>query len=413
MAKVKFILDCRAVKEGAVAPLKVQIGHQRQSALMSLNIFITAKQWDAQRELVKDHPNKDKFNQVIARRRVEITDIIAGLLNRPNGIAGMTATEIKYAVQAVLEPKTVKPKAKAEDPNSFVNSYNRFTDKRKGRTREIYQATMRRLIAWKGDEALRKVTFDEINKRWLEDFDEFLMQTSKSVNARGIHFRNIRAAFNDAIDNEITANYPFRRFKIRTEPTRKRNLSLEALHAVFSAQVPKWVEKYRDFFIIEFMLIGINVKDLCLLDTYSDGRVEFRRSKTHKPYSIKVEPELAKLIEKYRGTKHLFNFMDSYADYRSFYANLVKGLREVKKAVNDADNGITLDCLTSYWSRHSWASIAAYLDIPKETIAAALGHSGRTVTDIYINFDKRKVDAANRKVLDFVLHGIKPKGWQD
>ena len=61
--------------------------------------------------------------------------------------------------------------------------------------------------------------------------------------------------------------------------------------------------------------------------------------------------------------------------------------------------------LTTYWARHTWPTIAASLDIPKETIAAALGHGGNTVTDIYIDFDRRKVDEANRKVMDWVLYG--------
>ena len=52
-------------------------------------------------------------------------------------------------------------------------------------------------------------------------------------------------------------------------------------------------------------------------------------------------------------------------------------------------------------------SAAASLDIPKETIAAALGHGGNTVTDIYIDFDRRKVDEANRRVLDWVLYGTR------
>ena len=63
--------------------------------------------------------------------------------------------------------------------------------------------------------------------------------------------------------------------------------------------------------------------------------------------------------------------------------------------------------LTTYWARHTWATIAASLDIPKETIAAALGHGGNTVTDIYIDFDQRKVDEANRKVIDWALYGKK------
>jgi integrase len=63
--------------------------------------------------------------------------------------------------------------------------------------------------------------------------------------------------------------------------------------------------------------------------------------------------------------------------------------------------------LTIYWMRHTWATLAAELDIPKETIAAALGHGGNDVTDIYIRFDQRKVDKANRQVIDYVNDAIK------
>lgn len=61
--------------------------------------------------------------------------------------------------------------------------------------------------------------------------------------------------------------------------------------------------------------------------------------------------------------------------------------------------------ISSYWSRHTWATIAAELDIPKETIAAALGHSiGNPTTSIYIKFNQKKVDEANRRVIDYELY---------
>lgn len=51
-----------------------------------------------------------------------------------------------------------------------------------------------------------------------------------------------------------------------------------------------------------------------------------------------------------------------------------------------------------------WATIAASLDIPEDTIALALGHSSaHTTTAIYIERKLSKVDAANRKVLDLFL----------
>ena len=43
------------------------------------------------------------------------------------------------------------------------------------------------------------------------------------------------------------------------------------------------------------------------------------------------------------------------------------------------------------------------LDIPKETVSAALGHSiGSRITSIYIDFDRKKVDKANRKLIDLI-----------
>ena len=61
-----------------------------------------------------------------------------------------------------------------------------------------------------------------------------------------------------------------------------------------------------------------------------------------------------------------------------------------------------------YIARHSWATIAAELDIPKETIAAALGHElGNPTTSIYIDFNMKKVDEPNRRVIDWVLYGKK------
>lgn len=57
--------------------------------------------------------------------------------------------------------------------------------------------------------------------------------------------------------------------------------------------------------------------------------------------------------------------------------------------------------ITSYWARHAWATIADELDIPDKVISEALGHEhGNKVTNIYIRKSVKKVDIANRKVLD-------------
>ena len=46
------------------------------------------------------------------------------------------------------------------------------------------------------------------------------------------------------------------------------------------------------------------------------------------------------------------------------------------------------------------------LDVPDDVISQALGHAARnSTTTIYIERSQRKVDEANRRVIDFVLKG--------
>ena len=84
---------------------------------------------------------------------------------------------------------------------------------------------------------------------------------------------------------------------------------------------------------------------------------------------------------------------------------LNKQLKEIGVIEGDENSKAMFPNLTTYWARHTWATLAAELEIPKETIAAALGHGGNTVTDIYIDFDRKKVDEANRRVIDWALYG--------
>lgn len=77
-------------------------------------------------------------------------------------------------------------------------------------------------------------------------------------------------------------------------------------------------ERYRSLFMLIFYLIGINFVDLCGLDGIVDGRVEYRRHKTGRLYSIKVEPEAKKIIESLRGKNHLIFVNDSVKNYKNF-----------------------------------------------------------------------------------------------
>lgn len=400
MATTKFYLDTRKSKgdKKKPVPLKIAVNHRSGTGFIVLNIQLLPSQWDKDECKIIGHPKKDLLNRVAQTRMGQVNSILLELSALNHGEV-MTATELCRAIKSKLNPEeNTTEKKPQEDPNTFLKWYDRFMTRKDGRTKGIYEATRRRLVAWLGKDKLAAVKFEDIKVAWLEEFEDFLSKTA-GINANAIHFRNIRTVVNYAIDNEVTTYYAFRRFKIRTETTRKRNYDIDTLRRIFKHQcAEEWQQKYLDFFKLSFMLVGINVVDLCGLGKITQGRVEYIRAKTHRPYSIKVEREAMEIIDRYAGTERLLNFCDTYANYRHFYNNLCIGLNEIKEQ-------LCLEELTTYWVRHSWATIARRLKISKDTIALALGHGGHTVTDIYIEEDLQEVDEANRKVLDYVLYG--------
>lgn len=401
MATISYYLDKRASGWDKPAPLKISIRARGKATFIPTGISLLPEQWDDIAHKIVNHPKAPQLNNLLNRRYLDIECEVLRL-QESGAFRSMRIAQVREAIMNVIHPQE-----KIDTSRLFISRFKRFAElKTNPRTKEIYEATISRIEAF--DRKCEQLAFEDIDRAWLNNFDAFLAKTSPSVNARSIHLRNIRAVFNDAIDDEITHVYPFRQFKIKRVATAKRSLSVEALRTFFNYPVKEHQRKYLDMFKLSFFLIGINIVDLCRLKRIDGGRIEYERAKTHRLYSIKVEPEALEIIERYKGKGWLLDPLDRYDNYKQYARRLNGALQAVgeveigkqnKKSIKPLYNKIT-----TYWVRHTWATIAASLDIPKETIAAALGHGGNTVTDIYIDFDQRKVDEANRRVIDWVLY---------
>ena len=380
MSALKPCLDTRRFLQDGTAPVKIKLSHNGKTAYIGTGIYVQPEQWNGF-EVVK-HPKRAYLNERIDGIWSDLNSRLAKLSHK-HRLASMPLDSVKRLLLSDEASDTLF----ADRFISYMNT------RRASRTRAIYKATLDRMKEY--DNLLMSRSFEEIDRHWIKNFDVFLSRNSPSANARNIHLRNIRAVFNDAIDDELISCYPFRRIKIKPEPTMKRSLSVEELRELFSQTPPPPYGRYLDYFKLMFLLVGINTVDLCALDKVRNGRIEYKRAKTGRLYSVKVEPEAMELICRHRGRKKLLDIMDSCSNYLNFASRYNMGLHKIMPG------------LSSYWARHSWATIAAELDIPKETIAAGLGHGGNTVTDIYIRFDRKKVDEANRKVIDYVLYDRK------
>lgn len=321
------------------------------------------------------------------------------VLSHPNE----TVRELKAHLKEIITG------AKKTDVSSFVN-YIREVAKTKGRynTQRNYERVARTVEAYD-----KGCTFESVDKKWLLAYIEHEKGKGRRANGIQTDLQIMKFVFNKAIENELTDKFPFHGVSVKKEQTKKRCLSLEQLRALRDFKLTGKKAMYRDCFMLCFYLIGINISDLLFLpkDALKNGRITYKRNKTGKLYDIKVEPEAMEIINRHKSRKKdfLLSFLEegNTTITNTFANNLTRHLRTVGEkerhgyyvTVHPIEEGIT-----SYWSRHTWATMASEIDIPMEIIGRSLGHSlwENAVTSTYIKYDTKKVDEANRKVIDYL-----------
>ena len=315
---------------------------------------------------------------------------------------GMEYERLKEGLRTLITGR--EPKSK----QTLVDCIRKYAAEKKESTKQTY---LRAAIMVERFDS--KATFTSVDKAWLDRFVR-CMGDGASVNYKALILQKVRSVFNWGLDNGLTSNYPFRRYKIKTEKTPIDNISVEQLRAIRDCQLDEYKAVYRDFFMLTFYLCGINPADLLTLkdENLQNGRIRYRRKKTGKPYDIPVPPEAMEIIRRYKGKDWLLFPLDTNASYRHYYRHWREGLkqigtREVVKRAHgpgrpSARYQPIVDNLTVYTARYTFASIGAELEIPRETIALCLGHSGADVTSHYIAYNTKRIDDAVRKIIDYV-----------
>lgn len=381
----------------------MKIAHGKgKTALISLDIKLREDQWDG--KSVINHIQAEKLTAYIGAKRIHAEGIITNL-KLAGSLDSYSVTDLKKIIENNGEMPVEKSKAEGNFLRFFISC---MESKEKESTKSSYNQSI--VSLQKYDPLLETRKFEDIDLRYLEAYDKWMAAQGIRQNSRNVYYRNIRTVFNRAIDDEVTTAYPFRKFKMKKQATKKRSLTIDELRTLRDYPVEDWQKKYVDLFFLMFYLIGINAADLlpAKRKQLRNGRLDYERAKTYKEYSIKVEPEAQAIIDRYKGKDHLLSFCDEHSDYKYILQRMSKVLKTIGPYERRGRGGKKTHIplfpeLSQYWCRHTWATIAAELDIPKETIAAALGHDmGNTTTAIYINFNQKKVDEANRRVIDFL-----------
>jgi site-specific recombinase XerD len=216
--------------------------------------------------------------------------------------------------------------------------------------------------------------------------------------------------YNRAIKSGIVKkeSYPFTNYTIRTTKTRKRAISGEVITQIDQLDISEGSRLWnsKNYFLFSFYTMGINFTDMARLKASSivDGRIEYIRQKTKKDYSIKVTPQIQKILDIYIQDKtedeYIFPIITRIGNPLLEFKDISEKRRINNKKLKIIGEMIGMETsLTSYVARHSWATIAKRKGVPVAVISEGMGHEDVKTTQIYLDsFEKDVLDEYNEMI---------------
>lgn len=402
---LSLLLDTRRAKKDGSYPIIFRLTHLRKTTSIPTGFSISEIFWDSKKCCVKKSYSKvshiARLNTLLLKEEARANDIINQLYDTGK-LNYLSITEVKKRISR----------------NSSYDSFFEFGESvvsdlksahRYGTARH-YKCVLSVLRKFtKG----RDLKFNEVNYDLLKRFERQHLAKGNSWNGLSTYLRGIRALYNKGIKAGLIEKeaYPFDYYSIRQIPTDKRALGVEDLRKIIELELPQdqVLFRYRNYFVCSFFLYGMNFTDMAYLkvENIIDGRIRFRRKKTGKLYDIRITKQLEGILELYldgkRGGEYIFPVIkreDPAKQEREINwerQRYNRGLKKIQKLCGIEQK------LTTYVSRHSFATQAMLHNIPLEAISAMLGHSKLNTTQIYLkSLPTRVLDDYNEMLIQAI-----------
>ena len=272
------------------------------------------------------------------------------------------------------------------------------------RTSETYRATFRKFRAFRKGEDLPPTL---ISGEMMEAFQAFLRTQNLSMNSISFYLRILRTVYHRAVERNMTINrHPFKHVYTGHAKTNKRALNLDEIKRMRCLDLSNAGERFaRDMFLFSFYTRGMAFVDMAYLKKQDlhDGILTYKRHKTGQKLSIRWEPVMQEIVNRYTSkTQYMLPIIHTQdSTERNQYRNIQNRVNKLLKTIA-AKTGIT-QSLSLYWSRHSWATIAREQKLPVSVISHGLGHSNERTTEVYLkSIDNTVIDNCNRDIISLL-----------
>jgi len=408
MASVKLKLkEDLLLKDGSKA-ITIQVIHQRKKKVFHLGYSTKDNQWDEDNNQPNNkHPDHKLIKSRIKNDILFLKTIIADFENRHQPF---TLADVE---------KSYRNKPSTSDFKAFCKHHiNTLNQQGKNGNASVYQSCLDSVLEFKGK---RDILLTDIDYKFVTKYQQYLEakvnvfkkgtkeEYTKKLTPNGVSFylRTLRAILNRAIKEGLIEEsaYPFKNISIKSQKTRKRAVNKDVIKMVEDLEVGKELQLYKDLFMFSFYNRGMNFVDMAYLKVSNivNGRIEYTRQKTGQQFSIKITDKAQAIIKRYNNLKDKDSYIfpiiyrkgKEYLDYRNAMRLMNKKLKKISELLK-------LDVpLTTYVSRHSWATIAKRSGIATAVISEGLGHESEETTQVYLDsFANDVLDDANEQIIN-------------
>ncbi|MCF0219815.1 MAG: site-specific integrase [Muribaculaceae bacterium] len=384
--------------DGQPGSIIYAITHRRVVRHVTSDYNIFSYEWDSAVCSINTtlQDNRTKFRLIIAQR-------IQGDLARFRKIAD----ELQGERTNITADEVIESFNRQRQQSSFYKYMEgvicRLRQLNKRGTADNYQYTLQSFRAFNENVDLQ---FEDVTISLIEDYEAWLAAKGVRPNSSSFYIRNLRAVYNRAVEDNIIADTrPFRRAFTGVAKTAKRAISLKDIKKIKSLDLShnKQLTFYRDIFLFQFYAMGISFIDVVFLEksNLNRGIITYQRRKTHQEIIIPINELIKEIIDRYSNinSKYLFPIIDDKSiDFRTQYRLALRRMNDNLKRI--ATLAKLENNLTTYVSRHSWASAAKNKGIPIALISDALGHDSIQTTEVYLSsISTAELKKANQKIL--------------
>lgn len=324
---------------------------------------------------------------------------------------------IHYHV-SILAPDAVSPAILQQDASTSSSFFrfaeeeiNRLTKNHRTSTSNNYRTALRSFFTFlkENDVYLSDITADLVF-----EYESWLKQNRICLNTISCYMRSLRALYNKAVSRRLVKqSHPFADVFTGTEKTSKRAVTINDIQSLYTLDLKEgsslaWA---RDLFLFSFFARGMPFVDMAYLkkSQVRQGYLIYFRHKTHQQIRVKLEPCMLAIMRRYESeaNEYIFPILNSSlaAEESLLSKQYHNGLCYYNKLLKKLSAMLGNHChLSSYVSRHTWASIAYQLQIDMPIISQGLGHTSVQTTHIYVKeLDNTWVDESNKKIISRML----------